>query len=301
MPTGTVAKPRFPYVAVNAADEERDSIAERLFDLGASGVEERDDSTLAQGPGNGRVTLVGSFGLLADAEQAATALRRAGIACEVGEIVGDGWRDKYKEYFAPFELTEGIVITPPWIERDGEQVIVMDPGRAFGTGLHATTQLVATVLATHNNDLAGARVLDVGTGTGVLGLVALVLGAASVVGIDNDPVAIDAASENVVLNGFEATMQVTSAPLSTTSGLFDIVLANIRAEVLKVMAADLKRRVKPAGLLVLSGILRDERDEMVAAFSDTSWALDRCLDSDAKAPLARDRDCWVALTFRAPS
>ena len=294
-----VPEPRFPYLAIDTPEERRGEIARLLFEQGATGVEERDGSTMAKGPGPGQVTLVGSFGELDDAMRGATALRDLGIACEVGEIVGDAWRDKYKEFFKPFELTDGIVITPPWIDHEGERVIVMDPGRAFGTGLHATTQLVAGVLALRKNEVADAQVLDVGTGTGVLGLVALVLGAASVVGVDNDPLAVDAAAENVELNGLESKMQVSNLPLANTSGAFDIVLANIRAEVLKAMAPDLKGKVKPGGLLVLSGILHDEHEEMIEMFTRGSWVLESSDSSDVQAPLARERDCWVALTLRA--
>src|SRR5262249_38106913 len=159
-----------------------DEVAAALFELGATGVEERDDSTLARGPGEGRVTVVASFATHEAADTAVRELRAAmpALAPRLEEIVGDAWRDAWKGHFAPFPLTPRVTVAPPWVDyraKPGETVLVLEPGRAFGTGLHATTALVAETLDAHSAALAGCEVLDVGTGSGILSLVALILGA----------------------------------------------------------------------------------------------------------------------------
>ena len=117
-----------------------------MFELGAEGIEERDETTLASGPGGGRLTLVATF---AEKELAAAAVREIDPAWSprATDLVGDAWRDEWKKHFAPFRLTPRITVRPPWEAyqpRDASEIVLdLEPGRAFGTGLHATTSLVA--------------------------------------------------------------------------------------------------------------------------------------------------------------
>ncbi|HEY6459984.1 MAG TPA: 50S ribosomal protein L11 methyltransferase, partial [Polyangiaceae bacterium] len=160
-------EPRYPYVAVDVAEEEADEAGALLFELGAGGVEQRDATTLKRGAA-GKVTLVASFEDEAQA-RAAMAEVPAGWGARLEEVVGDAWRDEWKKHFEPFVICPGVVVRPPWREHAaaaGERVVVLEPGRAFGTGLHETTALVAEVLASER--LAGKDVLDVGCGSGVL-------------------------------------------------------------------------------------------------------------------------------------
>jgi ribosomal protein L11 methyltransferase len=145
--------PRYPFVHVEAAPEDADAISGLLFDLGATGVEERDGSTLLKAP-EGKVLLVASFDAHADALLAIDLLaeHEPPIEGRLEEIVGDEWRDAYKEFFKPFALTREITIKPPWCEAPDATgtVLELEPGRAFGTGLHATTSLVARILEDAN-------------------------------------------------------------------------------------------------------------------------------------------------------
>jgi len=151
------------------------------------------------------------------------------------------------------------VVRPPWREyaaAPGEQVVVLEPGRAFGTGLHETTSLVAEVLA--ETPLAGFTVLDVGCGSGVLTLIALALGAARARAIDVDPDAVAVTRENADRNGVGDRMETDEAPVEALAASYPVVLANIEAKTLVELAAGLVARVAPGGLLVLSGILSAE-------------------------------------------
>ena len=187
-------------------------------------------------------------------------------AIESSVIEEEDWGTTWKEHFKPFAIIPGLVIKPTWEEyRAGsdEKVIEMDPGMAFGTGHHATTTLSLELLRAVLQDTTAASVLDVGTGTGILGMAATLFGANRAEGIDNDPEAIAAASENVRRNGLGEKMTVALTPLSTLQGPFSIVVANIIHNVLLDLADDLDRLTAGGGKLILSGILTGEQTDII--------------------------------------
>ncbi len=249
-----MSEPRDPYVAVDRAPDEADEAGALLFELGAQGVEERDATTLVRGAA-GKVTLVGSF---EDAGVARSAIAElpAAWSPRLEQVVGDAWRDEWKKHFEPFRICDGVVVRPPWrayAAAPGEQVIELEPGRAFGTGLHETTRLVAEILA--GRGAAGSRVLDVGCGSGILSLVALALGAETVRAVDVDPDAVAVTQENARRNGLSSRVHADETPVGALGERYDTVLANIEAKTLIELAPSLVERVAPGGLLVLSGIL----------------------------------------------
>jgi ribosomal protein L11 methyltransferase len=267
------SEPRFPFLAVDVPESRAEELGHELMLMGASGVDLRDDTTMVRGPGGGQVRLVASVAT----KQLAEALRRQvlesepSLHCEVGELVGDGWRDAYKEHFKPFALTASLVVAPPWESYDakpGESVLCLDPGRAFGTGLHDTTSLVAEVLDGMRDRLQGKPMLDVGTGSGILALSALTLGAASAVAVDNDPDVIEVVAQNAERCGLGGRIEASTTPIEDVPGCFDVVVANIRSTVLVPMASALVARVASGGCLVLSGILVSEADEVLATYLD---------------------------------
>jgi ribosomal protein L11 methyltransferase len=253
----TSEPPRYPYVAVDVSEEEADEAGALLFELGAAGVEQRDATTLFRGA-SGKVTLVASFERAEDAREATAGLPEA-WAPRVEEVVGDAWRDEWKKHFEPFRVCEGVVVRPPWREytaKPGERVVVLEPGRAFGTGLHETTSLVAELLA--ETPLDGVTVLDVGCGSGVLTLIALALGATRARAIDVDPDAVAVTRENAERNDVNDRVESDETPVEALPGSYPVVLANIEAKTLVDLAVALVARVAPGGLLVLSGILSSE-------------------------------------------
>ncbi len=264
-----MSEPRYPYVHVDVSPEEVDETSSLLFDLGAEGVEERDEGTLAKSASSGKVTLVAAFPTKEDADAAIAEL--AELSPRYEEIVGDAWRDAWKEHYRPFTIAripggESVVVRPPWEAheaRPGEHVLELEPGRAFGTGLHETTRLVAQALADHASEVRGKDVFDIGCGSGVLALVALKLGATSAVAMDVDPEAIEVTLENAGRNGMK--LEATTTPLSADR-IAPVVLANIEARVLIPMAKELAAHVAPGGLLLLSGILVPQKDDVRAAY-----------------------------------
>jgi ribosomal protein L11 methyltransferase len=308
-------EPRYPFVAVDVEADEADEVSGLLFELGASGVEERDDQTLVRGAGAGQVTLVGSFDSRAAADEALAALgeARPGLAARLEEVVGDAWRDAWKEHFAPFALTPRITVVPPWspppATREGELLLYLEPGRAFGTGLHASTAMVAKVLDASSAALAGAEVLDVGTGSGILALVALLLGAARVTAIDNDPDVLEVVRENSARNGLAERVTASEATVEQVTQVFPWVLANIEARVLHRIAPELARVIAPGGTLVLSGVLASEHDAMVGRYTSLQRAF-RHMGTLRAGQLSESRalasgpetggDEWVTITLSAP-
>ncbi len=291
---------RYPFVAVDASPDTSDEVAAALFELGATGVEERDATTLVRGAGPDKVTLVGSFETRAAADAAIAALAEAvpDGSARLEEVVGDAWRDAWKEHFAPFALTPHVTVVPPWCARPevapGAMVLELEPGRAFGTGLHATTSLVAEILDESRADLAGREVLDMGTGSGILAFVALLHGAARAVAMDIDPDVIEVVQENAARNGLAARVDASVGTVETVTRAFPWVLANIEARVLEPLAAELARVLAPGGTLVLSGILATEHDAIVRAYTSLPR---RLTHAGTRRRGDAAGEAWVALVF----
>jgi ribosomal protein L11 methyltransferase len=295
-------EPVYPFVAIDVPRERSEELGALLFELGAGGIEERDDQTLKKGAGEGRVTLVGSFSTREEAEAAIASIAEAepDLSPRLEEVVGDAWRDAWKEHFAPFPLTPRITVVPPWVAyeraRDDEMLLELEPGRAFGTGLHATTALVAEMLDARAAELAGKEVLDVGTGSGILALVALRYGAARALAIDNDDEVVEVVQENAARNGLADRLTVRAATTASVTATYPVVLANIEARVLRPLAPELDRVLAPAGLLILSGVLAAEHDEMVALYTSLGRALRH---AETRRRGDGTGDDWVAIAFVA--
>jgi ribosomal protein L11 methyltransferase len=285
--------PRFPLVLVDVSEAEADTASAKLFDLGATGIEVRDATTLAKGKEGGE-TLVASFEDEDAAALAALSLPEA-WSPRRDAIVGDAWRDEYKKYFHPFELCAGVVVRPPWEAYDpkeGERVLTLEPGRAFGTGLHETTSLVAEVLAARKEELRGRRVLDVGTGSGILALLALVLGAKSARAIDVDADAVRVAEENAETNGLTDRLVADTAELCTLADRYPVIVANIEANVLTDLAPLIAAHAEGGALVVLSGLLGPKVSAQLEA---VHAAYARFLHVETRL-----KGEWAALVLRAP-
>jgi ribosomal protein L11 methyltransferase len=303
--TGAAAgEPRYPYLVVDVPPHEAEEAGANLFELGALGVEERDATTLVKADGDrgargrGHTTLVASFESDA-AARAALEEVPAEWSPRIREVVGDAWRDEWKKHFEPFRLCGSLVVRPPWraYEPVGtETVIVLEPGRAFGTGLHETTRLVAETLADLGDRLRGAPVLDVGCGSGILSFAALALGAGSVRAIDVDPDAVAVTRENAERNGFAERVNADVAPAEGVAGHFPFVLANIEATPLIALAPALVRLTAPGGVLVLSGILAPDAASDVAP---GQWpGVERAYGA-LRVEEVRRKGEWIAAVLRA--
>jgi len=291
--------PRYPFVVVDVREEHSKEVVTLLFKLGAAGVERRDEQTLRKGPGAGFVTVVGDFASHDAAEAALEAIRISQpiLLPRLEEIVGDAWRNSWKRRFEPFALTPHVTVVPPWSVPTipGVHVLVMEPGRAFGTGLHVSTSLAASLLEQSAAAFAGKVVLDVGTGTGILALTALALGAARAVAVDVDPASVSVARKNAAQNGLADKVDVHLGSAADVSGRFALVLANIEAPIFDLIAEELVGCVAPGGRLVMSGILSEERDAVIKRYEALGLRQRMVIEQRETAV-----ETWVAITLDAP-
>lgn len=210
-----------------------------------------------------------------------------GLHAEV-ELVGvneEDWANSWKQYYKPIKIGEKIVICPAWEQYTpaaGEIVIRMDPGMAFGTGTHETTRLVIRLLEKYTQ--AGQRMLDVGTGTGILAICASRLGAEICRAYDIDPTAVRVARENIKDSGLTNVTCDQSDLLKQVSlegGQYDLVCANIVADIIIRMTPDVGKYMKDDAVLLASGIIAERCDDVIACFERNGFQIVECLtDND---------------------
>jgi ribosomal protein L11 methyltransferase len=191
------------------------------------------------------------------------------------DVQDEDWAETWKTFFKPIRVGSGIVVKSSWESyepRANQVVIEIDPERAFGTGNHPSTALCIEILehiissVSAGEGDSGPSVLDVGTGSGILGIVAARQGAQRVLGLEIDPEALEAAQCNVDRNGVGEIMSVTLTPLDQVEQTFDVVVANLTASLLTHMADDLVGHVSAQGLLLLSGIVAEQVEEVAKCF-----------------------------------
>ena len=202
-------------------------------------------------------------------------------AIEVVEVKEQDWVRLTQSQFDPIKISDRLWIVPSWHEAPNPDAICieLDPGLAFGTGSHPTTRLCLQWL--EQVVIPGASVLDYGCGSGILAIAAGKLGASPLEGIDIDPRAIESAAFNASNNGVTAHFSLAETP---GNGTFDIVVANILANPLRALAPALAARTRPGGRLALSGILREQADEIIAIYAP--WA---------ELSLFGEHEGWVCL------
>lgn len=204
----------------------------------------------------------------------------------------EDYQNSWKKYFYTQKISERFVVKPTWREyepQEDELVIEIDPGRAFGTGTHPTTSLCIKLM--EENIKEGNTVIDVGTGSGILMVAAEKLGAGKIVGTDIDPMAVEVAEENLLLNKVDMEKAKAYAGDLVTvvqNEKFDVVVANILADVLLILLKDISRVVKKDGLVIFSGIIEDKLEEMKRAVEEVGLEiLEVKADKEWRAMLMR--------------
>ena len=212
----------------------------------------------------------------------------------ISEREEEDWANAWKAHYSVHRVGRRVLVKAPWHDYDpqpDEIVLELDPGMAFGTGLHPSTQL--SLMALEDNLAAGDRVLDVGIGSGILATAAALLGASAVDGVDIEPVAVRSARENAERNGVGAIVRVAQGSVGDGApfpGEYDLVVANIIARILIELAPGLTAAARPGGVLILGGIIDIKEDAVCDAFDAQGLTLER----------REEREDWVALVLRKP-
>jgi len=221
----------------------------------------------------------------------------------VAEVRDEDWADAWKKYFKPVRVSERLTIKPTWEDyeaREDEVIIELDPGMAFGTGTHATTALCLRTL--EGAIRGGETVIDVGTGSGILAIGAVKLGASRVLALDLDPIAVSSATENIRLNGLQDVVEVRRSDLlgvlnDEAEGAavsvrppVDLVVANILAEIILLFIADVMEVLKPGGIYIASGIYKNKEADVEAGLRAAGFEIiDRVRQDD-----------WIAFVAGKP-
>ncbi|ADM71023.2 Ribosomal protein L11 methyltransferase [Paenibacillus polymyxa E681] len=222
------------------------------------------------------------------------------VQYELKTVDEDDWANAWKQYFKPLRVSDRLTIKPTWEEyvpaSEEEKIIELDPGMAFGTGTHPTTSLCLRTLESVIK--GGEEVIDVGTGSGILAIGAVKLGAKHVLALDLDPVAVSSARENTRLNGLEERITIKESDLLSVLNASDptlgiqlpvkLVVANILAEIILLFIDDVYKALEPGGIYIASGIWKNKEEVVETALKAAGFEI---------AEISRDED-WLAFVAR---
>ncbi len=260
---------RYFQVSVVVPSARVEIASAQLFELGCCGVVEEDISD--------GVRLTAYFETIQNKAEIEQALMPC--ECRFEQVPDTDWTLAWRSFFQPVYPTPRMAICPPWDmvpDPPGGFTIAIDPQMAFGTGHHETTQLA--LLGLEKKIMSGDRVLDVGTGSGILSIAAVKLGASEVMAVDIEAAAIENARANCVLNGVDAKVVLGQYSVKAVPGIFDVGVANIISSILLPIIPELAKRLQSGGYAILGGILDREREAFCAVLDRADLVLDEMLE-----------------------
>jgi len=270
---------------ISLPDEQREPVTGVLFELGSQGITEEDGCLTAYFPED------------ANPEEISQALSGFdGVSVAYSPVGEQDWYSSWKENITPFHAA-GFLICPPWrlegcSPGEGEKLLVLDPGNAFGTGDHVTTMSVLEMLREWTasvQGLSGKRFLDLGTGTGILSIAAYLYGIRDITAVDIEQPAIETAAGNFALNGLTDKVTLIKGSIGDAGSGFDLIAANIFQEALVELMPDTVRALNPGGSLIVSGLLAGQEGPVISSAEKAGL----------KAVSVNTSKGWVSALFRA--
>jgi ribosomal protein L11 methyltransferase len=272
---------------IRVPDRFRNALIGRLMALGSLGVVEQDGSVVAYFSGTrSREDIAHELSIIQ------ALIDKAGdgpsFSVEYGVLPDADWNESWKKSFKPVDVGTRFTILPPWEHMVGDRIpLVIEPGMAFGTGHHQTTRSCLVLMEKLAMSMKKERFLDIGTGTGLLAIAARTLGFNRVIGVDTDPLALEASRKNVILNRLEG-IELHEGDIGCVAGTYDMIAANLISGTLVELAEEIASRLESSGVVIMSGILKGQDDEVAAAAGKAGL---RCVE--------RLRDGkWVTLACR---
>jgi ribosomal protein L11 methyltransferase len=251
-------------ITVTAAEESKDAVIYLMHEMGALGFVEQNGTIIAyfeptQSPAE----------ICSEIVRFEATLKSSGLdpslSCSCHVLPERDWNETWKNSFSPIDVGKTLRIIPSWLKAETNRIpIIIDPGMVFGTGHHETTRTCLSLIERTAKNCSHKRFLDIGTGTGILAIGAGRLGFEQVVAVDIDPLAVDAATRNAAANGLK-NIEIRKGTISSVTGTFDVIVANLLSEILIAIAPDLNERMNPGGTAVLSGLLAGQEDEVIEA------------------------------------
>jgi ribosomal protein L11 methyltransferase len=268
-------------------DESKEALINLVHEAGCVGVVESENGLLAYFPDQAGIEKITD-----DLATFRAILKNSGMLHDFSSsyihMPDQDWNETWKKAIQPIDVGKNLTIIPPWETACTDRIpIIIDPGMAFGTGHHETTRFCLATIERLSCLSDKDRFLDVGTGTGILAIAARRLGFKHATGVDTDPLAVDAATRNAVLNNF-AGIEIYEGGIEKSSGLFDLIAANLLSGILISIALEIKKRMAPDAIALLSGILVGQEDNVIATFEALGLRLEEKLPDG----------CWISLIFR---
>lgn len=318
MKSKTSKKKTYFAVKITTPTNLSDSISNFLTELGSAGIifKEEQNRTILTGfiPGNSHHLL--KFKRLRNylAHLKQIFPQSSPLQIKISKVKAMDWSKNWREGFKPLSITKNILVKPAWVKKKFPHKIVINiyPQMAFGTGEHATTQMCLKLLEKFVQP--DFKVLDLGTGSGILAIVSRKLGAKEVLALDNDPDAIENAQKNLKLNKINnIVLKLGSINSKTESNYFDLAVANLNLTEISTIFNQLKKKVKPSGILILSGLLNSEEEKIKNLLKSNKFDILRVLkkngstsspsrrsDPDGSSdPMgAKSREGWIAVAAR---
>lgn len=277
-------------ITIKVAEESKDALLARLSEMGCIGTMDSGDAD------GGIVAYFGEGADIAHLTEQLAGFRRtlaasgldAALMFETASLPDRDWNEVWKKNIVPLDIGGVFAIVPSWEKEQPERInLVLDPGMVFGTGHHHSTQSSLLLIRRFMQEGSKDRFLDIGTGTGVLAIAASKLGFREVVGVDIDPLAVDAAPRNIALNRLDNVV-IREGDITASEGTFDFIAGNLLSEIIISIAPEIAAKLKDSGTVVLSGIMTGQEDGVIDAIERTGL---KCIEKVVA-------DVWVSLVCR---